>query len=271
MRSLPKILKPGRLVPSDEVYRIPDDTPRPPPSGEPGEEEQDPQLTPDPVQEEETEEERENRLEEERRKRAEFLETQARLKADEAARQILLGANEERERILAEAEIEASGLREEAKRAAYEAVYQEKRQIIESRLGELDRLMEQLQGDQKEFLRQYEEGLSTLALEIAQKLLDESILQHKELMKPLVLKAVSTVKNAEWISVQVSDRLPGLAEELKTELAGRPGFPPVDVLGADVPPGGCMVHTPEGVVDASVTSQLENLKVLFESQRPSGR
>ena len=267
MRSLPKVIKPAGLVASDEVYRIPDSAPLSPPLS-PEEEPEETALrdTPEAPQERESEEERERRLAEEHRKREEFLETQARLKADEAARQILLGAEAERERLLAEAEIEAAGLREEAKRAAYEAVYQEKRQVIEERLSELDRLMGQLQKDQAEFLRQYEEGLSALALEIAQKLLDESILQHKELMKPLVQKAVSTVKNAEWISVQVSDRLPGLAEELKAELAGRPGFPPVDVLAADAAPGSCVVHTPEGVVDASVPVQLENLKSVFESR-----
>lgn len=265
---MPKVIKPARLVASDEVYRVPDSAPPPPPQEpEEGEEGALPQeAVPETAPEEESLEERERRWEEERKKREKFLETQARLKADEAARQILLGAESERERILAEAEIEAAGLREEAKRAAYEAVYQEKKQTIEGRLSELDRLMGQLQADQGEFLRQYEEGLSGLALEIAQKLLDESILQHKELMKPLVQKAVSTVKNAEWISVQVSDRLPGLAEELKAELAGRPGFPPVDVLAADVAPGSCVVHTPEGVVDASVPVQLENLKGLFEGR-----
>ena len=266
MRSLPKVIKPAGLVASQEVYQIPDNAPMPPPLAEDCEGEASPQSPPEAPQEQESQEERERRWEEERKKREEFLETQARLKADEAARQILLGAEAERARMLAEAEIEASGLREEAKRAAYEAVYQEKRQIIEGRLLELDRLMERLQADQSEFLRQYEEGLSALALEIAQKLLDESILEHKELMKPLVQKAVSTVKNADWISVQVSDRLPGRAEELKAELAGRPGFPPVDVIAADAGPGSCVVHTPEGIVDASVPVQLENLKGLFEGR-----
>lgn len=261
---MPKVIKPAGLISSDEVYRIPDNVP--PPAEEETPETEAPQETPEAAPEQESPEERERRLEEEHRKREKFLETQARLKADEAARQILLGAEAEREQLLAEAEIEAAGLREEAKRTAYEAAYQEKRQAIEDRLAELDRLMGRLERDQGEFLRQYEEGLSGLALEIAQKLLDESILQHKELMKPLVQKAVSTVKNAEWISVQVSDRLPGLAEELKAELANRPGFPPVDVLAADAVPGSCVVHTPEGVVDASVPVQLENLKGLFEGR-----
>ena len=267
MRSLPKVIKPARLVPSDEVYRIPDDTPKPPPPAEaPEDGEENAAPAPEPLAEEESEEAREQRRAEELRRREEFLEAQARQRAEEVSQRILQGARTEREKLLEQAQSEAGRIREEARREAYEAVYQEKRQAIEGRLAELDRLMDQLQRDQADFLTQYEEGLSALALEIAQKLLDESILQHQELMKPLVQKAVSTVKNSEWISVQVSDRLPGLAEELKKELAGRPGLPPVDVTAGDMAPGGCMVHTPEGIVDASVETQLGNLRGLLDGR-----
>jgi len=264
MRSLLKVIKPARLVPSDEVYRIPDDAPSPPPAAEASNGERDlPRPAAEPANRRESEKELEERLREKER----LLEEQAKARAEEISQKILQNAKAEREKLLEQAQSDAQKIREEARQAAYDAVYQEKRQAIEGRLSELDRLMDQLQKDQKEFLDQYEEGLSGLALEIAQKLLDESILKHQELMKPLVNKAVSTVKNSEWISVQVSDRLPGLAEELKRELAGRPGMPPVDVLAGDAPPGSCMVHTPEGIVDASVSAQLENLRGLFGTGR----
>ena len=74
-------------------------------------------------------------------------------------------------------------------------------------------------------------------------------------------------KNAEWISVEVSARLPGLVEELKTLLTGRPDLPRLDVTAAELPPGGCVVHTPEGMVDASVDTQLGNLAALFQQPR----
>ena len=49
-------------------------------------------------------------------------------------------------------------------------------------------------------------------------------------MIPLVNKAVSTVKNAEWISVEVSSQLPGLVEELKKEMAKRQGSVVPEIL-----------------------------------------
>ena len=63
-----------------------------------------------------------------------------------------------------------------------------------------------------------------------------------------------------------------LAEERKRkgftqkELAGRPDLPRTDVMGAELPPGGCRVQTPEGILDASVDTQLTNLKNLVENQ-----
>ncbi len=282
MRSLPKVIKTARLDPDDEVFRIPDDFPeelQEEPEEETGESEAAQDDPPPRRQESQKErEEEERKREEERLRREKRLEAEARQKAEELSQRILQSAKTEREKLLEQAQTEAGKIREEARQAGYQAAYKEKQKEIQGRLAELDQLMEKtiqamrasanvmdrLQKDQKDFLRQYQEGLSTLALDIAQKLLDESIAQHQELMRPLVQKAVSSAKNTEWISVQVSDRLPGLAEELKKDLAGRPGLPPVDVIPGDGPVGTCVVHTPEGIVDASVSTQLENLKTLFE-------
>ena len=180
---------------------------------------------------------------------------------------VLQSAKNERERIMAQAQADAGRLREEARQTGYQEALDQTKQQIQGRLAELDRLMEQLQKDQDHFLRQYQEGLSALSLEIAQKVLDEAVINDANLMRPLVQKAVASVKNAEWISVEVSARLPGLVEELKTLLTGRPDLPRLDVTAAELPPGGCVVHTPEGMVDASVDTQLGNLAALFQQSR----
>lgn len=263
MRSLPRIIKTARLDLSDEVFRIPDGQEDLSLSSE-GEENPSETDTAPRQEEHLSREELEQQREEARLKREKMLEEQSRQKAEELAQRILQSARTERERMLEQTQTEAARLKEEARQAAYQAAYAEKEGELRRKFTELDRLMEQLQRDQQDFLRQYQEGLSGLALEIAQKLIDESIAAHQELMKPLVQKAVSAVKNAEWISVQVSDRLPGLAEELKKELAGRSGLPPVDVIAGDGSAGSCVVHTPEGILDASVSTQLENLRSLFE-------
>lgn len=260
MRSLPKVLKLAGQSPSDEVYRIPDSSPLPRPgaSGDAREE-----GTTDLWQLQQELEQKEQAAQ----KRIRRLTQEAKEQAEEMAQKVLQSAKNERARIMDQAQADAGRVREEARRTGYDDALAQKRGEIDKKLKELDQLMARLQQDQEKFLRQYEEGLAGLSLEIAQKVLDEAVMADGSLMRPLVQKAVSSVKNAEWISVEVSSRLPGLVEELKKELAKRPDLPRLDVSAADLPPGGCRVETPQGVVDASVSTQLGNLKGLFDGPR----
>lgn len=280
MRSLPKVIKQGGVSPSDEVYKIPDKAPPPPP--EPKEPKEPKEGGPD--SETESEEELEEELEtdspdpeklqqeleekeEAAKRRIERLTREAKDQAEAMSQKILQSAKSERMRILDQAQADVGRIREDAYRQGREEGLKEKRVEIESKLRELDRLMEELTREQENFLQKYQEGLAALSLEIAQKVLDEAVMADDTLMRPLVRKAVSSVKNAEWISVEVSSRLPGLVEGLKKELVGRTDLPRVDVQGSDLPPGGCRVHTPEGMVDASVSTQLGNLKSLFDGPK----
>lgn len=280
MRSLPKVIKQGGVSPSDEVYQIIDKNPPPPPKPKP-EESGEPEEGEAETDENETEEEQEpetedqgpdleriqQELEEKERaakKRIERLTQEAKEQAEAMSQKILQSAKSETTRMMEQAQADVGRIREDAYRKGREEGRTEKRVEIEGKLRELDQLMERLTQDQETFLNQYREGLAALSLEIAQKVLDETVMADSAMMLPLVKKAVSSVKNAEWISVEVSSKLPGLVEGLKKELAGRPEYGRVDVQASDLPPGSCRVHTPEGMVDASVSTQLGNLKSLFE-------
>lgn len=284
MRSLPKVIKQGGISPSEEVYKIPDRSPPPEPKkpkepkeAEESEDSKEPKEgEPETEAEEEEKQERDtgpdleklqqelDAKEEAAKKRIERLTREAKEQAEAMSQKILQSAKSESNRIMEQAQADVGRIREDAYRKGREEGLTEKRVEIESKLSELDRLMEQLSQEQESFLRQYQEGLAALSLEIAQKVLDEAVMADDTLMRPLVRKAVSSVKNAEWISIEVSGKLPGLVEGLKKELAGRPDMPRLDVQGSDLPPGGCRVHTPEGMVDASVSTQLGNLKSLFD-------
>lgn len=241
--SLSKVIKPFHLVSSDEVVQIPD--------------------APLPLQEEQEEqfpESSETRLVTEEQIR-QTIEKNALEKANEVSHKVLQSARQEREKILAQAQEDAKRIRTEAQQSAYQDVLNEKHQQIDECISRVNFLLEDLQKRQQSFLQQYEDGLFSIALEIAEKVVRTSIPQHEELMVPLVREAVSTVKNADWIGVEVSDQLPGLVETLKQELAA---WKSIQVSGAGLPVDGCLVNTPDGVVDASASVQLENLKILFE-------
>lgn len=253
---MPKVIKPGGAHPSDEVYHIPDV------SSAPLQEEEEAEETPAAAAQE-SEEEREARF----LLQMHIMEERAKAHAEEVAQKILQSATNERNQILEQAQADAGRLRREAREEAYQTAYEEHKSEIQGCLRQVDDLMERLQQDHREFTIQYEQGLTDLALDIAEKVMDESIAEHRELMIPLVNKAVSTVKNAEWISVEVSSQLPGLVEELKREMAKRQGTVVPEILGAELSPGGCIVHTPQGIIDASVSSQMEKLREILDENR----
>lgn len=258
---MPKVIKPKDLRPSEKIVHIPDvpDTAADPllelsEQGEDGSVGEDLLVTGTQLQE--------------------VMTRAAEAKANDVSQKILQNARTERERILKQAQDEAQQLREETKRlqdeaqrSAYEEVLEKKHQEIDDCIRGVDALMEELQQQQQSFLQQYEEGLFAVSLDIVRKVLGTAIPQHEELMIPLVREAVSTVKNASWISVQVSSRLPGLIEALKRELAAWQGIQQLEVSGADLPEDGCVVHTSYGVVDASVSEQLQNLEAIFNQSK----
>ena len=189
------------------------------------------------------------------------IEKNALEKANEMSHKILQSARLERETLIAQAQEDAKRIRVEAQQSAYQKVLEDKHQQIDECISRVDFLLEDLQKQQQNFLQQYEDGLFSLALEIAEKVVRTSIPQHEELMIPLVREAVSAVKNADWIGVEVSDQLPKLVEALQKEFAA---WKSIQISAAELPVDGCLVNTPNGVVDASASVQLENLKVLFE-------
>lgn len=252
MRSLPKIIKPGRLISSDAVVKIPDASPPTPLPIVP-------QMF---VKGEELQQQTEPAFE----RLQNILGEGAVERANDVAQKILQRARTEREEILEKAQTDAQRIREEAHKAAYQQALNEKYLEISSCLSEVDQLMSMLQEQQQSFLKQYEEGLLSLALDITKKVLGTSIHEHEELMLPLVKDAVSSVKNADWISVQISERLPNLIELLRKELVQRQDLSHVELTATDLPEDGCVISTPDGIIDATASVQLENLKAQFEKK-----
>ena len=190
-------------------------------------------LPPAEQQEEEIPESNEQQLVTEEQIRH-TIEKNALEKANEMSHKILQSARLEREALIAQAQEDTKRIRIEAQQSAYQKVLEEKHQQIDECISRVNLLLEDLQKQQQSFLQQYEDGLFSL---------------------------VSAVKNADWIGVEISDQLPKLVEALKQEFAA---WQSIQVSAVGLPVDGCLVNTPDGVVDASASVQLENLKALFE-------
>jgi flagellar assembly protein FliH len=243
-----KVIKQGGAVCSEDVVYI-SDLPAPPVridgDGEPDQEEEQQLPTIDPEY---------IRMQEERALQ------DAQMRADAVAQQMIAEAQHQREQILQQAQQEGIQLRQQAMQDGYEAAYREMSGKIDDAMKQMELLLDQMQTQQQEFIEHYQNDLKVLAVDIAEKVLNKRIGENAQEMVELVRQAVSTIRGADWISVEVSDQLQGLVELLNQELPALAKGTRIDVVTKDGPPGTCVVNTPEMVLDASVSVQLENLR-----------
>lgn len=251
---MPKVIRSRKLIPAGAV-EIPDHT-LPEPAEVCGSAAEEAELPNTPAVPLPAMEQSQLAAEEALRKRLDQL----RLQAEETAGKILRHAGEERERILQEARAEAEEICQQSQQEGYQAAFEEKQSQIENMLGSVEGLLNQLALQQRQYFTRYEKALPDLALEIAEKVMENTVRADPLVLEPLVQRAVAQVKNAEWLEVQVSRQLPELAQELRKELRHWTEARHVEATGDQEEWGSCIVHTPQGIIDASVSTQLENLK-----------
>lgn len=193
-------------------------------------------------------------------------------KAEERGDQIIkeaqARANEEAEKILQaareQAEREAQALRDRTYGEAYnngtaDGIKAKTRQV-EGVITKLEETVVRIEGEMSGFIAQYEGDLKWAVLEVASKVLDKIIERDDMEMLEMVKAAVDTVKSSEWIDVHLSDEAVYLIDRLEREMAP---MQYLTVVPEELPKGSCIIDVPSGRIDASIRTQLDNLKEYF--------
>lgn len=200
---------------------------------------------------------------------------QAQEEADRLLRSTQEETQKEKASILATAALEAEALAQTAEAESREVGFQQGYQAgvgegLSSAKSEIEAVVhdtlcaiQQLQEKQLVFFQEYERNLHLLALDIAEKVLSIKLDQEPQAMLPLIKNALQTVKNKEWVSIEISDQMVELGKALKED-ALIAQLEQVSVQLKDLPIGSCLIETEENVVDASISVQLEALKRLLD-------
>lgn len=268
MRSLPKVFYGGNLVVSDEVFTIEDEALN---EGAPLEvlEPPDDFVEDDLLGDEDEKSPDEKIALDGTRREAEEILKNARDEAAMILNKASIQAQLDRDHLLEKTAAEM----EVVKRQAYEEAYQKglsegvrtQAQALQECMEQLVDGVSRLEGEQAGFMAEYEYNLKWLAWEIASKVLGRKLEEDETELVSLVKMAVASVKNAEWITVEVSEKASSLLESLEKEFR-RLGDDRVDIRGISAPEGTCIIDTPDGLIDASVYSQLENLRIYFSGE-----
>ncbi|MEG0854277.1 MAG: FliH/SctL family protein [Angelakisella sp.] len=193
-------------------------------------------------------------------------------KAEERAEQLLQDARDRAavmaEEILQSARQQAAEEAEQLRKRTYDDAYnhgitdgiQAKTRQVESVIAKLEEAVVRIEGELSGFIAQYEGDLRWAVLEVASKVLHKTVERDDMEMLEMVKAAVDTVKNAEWINVHLSDEAVYLIDRLEREMAP---MKYLTIIPEELPPGSCIVDIPSGRIDASIHTQLSNLKEYF--------
>ncbi len=178
-------------------------------------------------------------------------------------RQMLDNAKRQCEEMSRNARREVAELRQQAWDDGFQEAVKELREQVTGELSSMNNLLAEMKLQHHQFMEAYQKALQDLAIDVASRILSHRIEENPVEMVDLINEAVGSVKDAEWMSVDLSKQMTGLVQEMESVLA-KENHRSIEVNGRELPKGACLITTPEGQIDASIGTQLENLRKQFQ-------
>lgn len=188
-----------------------------------------------------------------------------------------------------EAESEARRLRREASEQGYEEGYQKGydegsdqgfeaalkqglKKIKEDNqdlLDELKRIIEHAEEKKREIIKNYQEDLKDIAIAIAEKIVHVSLRSSGDIIKRMILSATEGIQTREWAKIYIAKTDSKILVEGDTDLLGSLSSlsDHIKIIVMEEAPGTCIIELPDKVLDASVNTQIENIREILSSGR----
>lgn len=141
-----------------------------------------------------------------------------------------------------------------------------------TKLKEIAEMIEKIENEKQSILEKYEEGLTQLSIEIAEKIIRHRIDSENGVVSKIIEDVIKGYRNIEWIKVYISNKDDLIAVQADKNLANELSKISKDVkieISDKLEAGSVIVETSEGIVDASVDTQLKNLKEMVLNKNAS--
>ena len=198
---------------------------------------------------------------------------------------ILKQAREEAEKIVTEARAAAKAEQEEIRMGARDEGYregfaqgtaqamevaQQDREAMAERMEkEVQAFLEKANIVRDEVLRQSQDELLDLCIAIAEKVVRVSLKSSSEVIVRMIQTATERLKRQEWVHIYISGcdtkSMAKISPALTTALGALSQHVKIIPMGDDEG-GTCIVETPEEIIDASVSTQMTNIRDLLRDQ-----
>ena len=185
-----------------------------------------------------------------------------RQKASRSAAKILEDAYARRDKIVNTAEEDVKRIRRKAQEEGLRQGRLDAEERVRDILAEMNQTLGQIREDTMQNHQKLMEDVVTLGLIMTEKILDKRIKEDETDMLELAEKAVASEKDKKNIVLHVCAQMTKLAERLDKELEDvRERYQSTVKVKADgAETGTCRVETEDGITDASVFVQLDNLR-----------
>lgn len=181
-------------------------------------------------------------------------------------------AKKEAEEILRKAREEgySRGFAEGMAGAMTEAKLQRERQSVEQ-MTEIKDFLESAAIEREKMLDDTQSELKDLALAIAEKVIKVSLRSSGDIIMNMVESATEKHRRCEWIHIYIADcdaktmtfTVPQLAKAL-SHVSDRVRLTPM----TEEESGTCIIEMPDEIIDASVSTQLENIRTVLAGTEP---
>lgn len=202
--------------------------------------------------------------------------------ATEVANEIIKEAEKKAEQILADAREQADILRQKSFREGHEeGVQAGTREAYEEHKKELDQEIRQLQTniadviksvsiEKTKLLEQYVDDLKKISLAIAEKIIQTSLQSSSDIVKRMILAATDKITKKQWAKIYITKCNTSISMDVDTEFLDAMSklSDNIKIVTMDNgEEGTCIIELPDEIIDASVSTQLENIKDILNNVR----
>lgn len=200
--------------------------------------------------------------------------------AQQEAQRIINQAQQKRDETLTKAKTELEEITQTTQQQAHQQGFNAGREqgiksgeeTIKKALAEIQNILIEAKHKREEIIHTNQEIIINLALMIAKKIIKTELATNKEAILKNLTQALKKVKNKEEIKVKVNpvhlEELGRRKEEILKQVFGLEGITFEE--DKNIEPGGCVIETNFGFIDATISSQLEIIQEALWSHSIEG-
>lgn len=191
-------------------------------------------------------------------------------------------AQEKARKIVSDARQQAEILREKGYREGQEEgykngtreAYEEQRRLLDAEVQKLENniteVIQSVSYEKEKLLEQYIDDLKKISLAIAEKIIQTSLQSSGDIVKRMILAATDKITKKRWAKIYITKCDTVVSMDVDTEFMEALSHlsDSIKIITMDNgEEGTCIIELPDEIIDASVGTQLENIKDILNNVR----